>query len=355
MDDRELVEWLKDAGLFRIAEDYSVLMQAILSKNLSVAPNRSILIGGDLGSQGRRAPAILMGSYLLAAKRLGLGISLAVQKPKMRNYPADPVMVEALSGLLPKSFIVLALSGKLGSLSRMGKSFRKYVRHNGHRFLSTTGLCELPDSEFRFLMKAIDTDYPEMRERGDRIKRALDSASTLRVVTDAGTNLRIGVKGMVSISNDGIYGEMGGNIPAGEVYIPPRKNEVEGVLVIDASGKLMNSTQVIRQPIRVEISEGRAKKVSGGDEARMLLETFREAESKAKYPWGIRRVGEFGIGINPRAKIVGPTIINEKTLGTAHVAFGSNSWFGGTVFAITHLDHVFKNPRIWADGRRLEV
>ena len=87
----------------------------------------------------------------------------------------------------------------------------------------------------------------------------------------------------------------------------------------------------------------------------MLEQTLLNAEKRAKHPWGIRRIGELGIGINEKARICGPTIINEKTLGTAHIALGSNAWFGGNIYAIVHLDQVFKDPKIWVDGQRIRV
>ena len=79
------------------------------------------------------------------------------------------------------------------------------------------------------------------------------------------------------------------------------------------------------------------------------------SDLKAKYPWGIKRVGELGIGINTGAAIVGPTIINEKALGTAHIGVGSNHWFGGSIYAITHIDQVFREPKIYVDNERIKV
>ena len=95
--------------------------------------------------------------------------------------------------------------------------------------------------------------------------------------------------------------------------------------------------------------------IKGGREADMLRESLEWAERTAKHDWGIRRLCELGIGLNPAARISGSMIIDEKVLKTAHVALGSNNWFGGTVYAAIHLDQVFKKPRITVDGRFLEV
>ena len=79
------------------------------------------------------------------------------------------------------------------------------------------------------------------------------------------------------------------------------------------------------------------------------------AATQAKNPGSVRRICEFGIGLNPKAKIIGATIVDEKMLGSAHIGIGSNYWFGGTIFAIIHLDQVFKNPKVYCDGKLIEV
>jgi hypothetical protein len=355
MDERSFITWLKDNHLFRAVHDNSLFFKKILSENLGVKKNSFLLIAGDLGEARARVPAMMMGCYLLAAKRLGYQYILVFQKPKKRGMSACRELISAMSHLPPKGYLTLSLSGKLGSMKSLGKSFRKYIRHNDHRFLSTTGLAELPTFMFSKLVRTMTVDYAAMERKGEKLKRMLDAAKMVRIITDAGTNLKISVDGCTAIANTGVYPNFGGNIPGGEVYIPPKKNQVEGTLIIDGSAKIQNGTLLIKDPIRVRIKEGRIVSIEGKKEARALKETLAEAEKRAKYPWGIRRVGELGIGLNPNAGMIGPTIINEKTLGTAHIAFGSNAWFGGSIYAITHLDQVFLNPKIWVDGKRVIV
>ena len=87
----------------------------------------------------------------------------------------------------------------------------------------------------------------------------------------------------------------------------------------------------------------------------MLKKSIKIAEEKSKYPISIRRIAELGIGINPKAEIIGPTIVNEKKLGTCHIAQGSNAWFGGSHYSIIHWDHVIKNPRIYIDDELVKI
>ena len=125
--------------------------------------------------------------------------------------------------------------------------------------------------------------------------------------------------------------------------------------MIDGSSANRYGTQLIKDPITLTIEEGEIVKIEGGEEAKKLQETLDWAYKKAKHPWGVKRIAELGIGINPNAKIIGATIIDEKKLGTAHIGIGSNHWFGGTIYAILHLDQVFRNPKIYIDNKLLKI
>ena len=67
----------------------------------------------------------------------------------------------------------------------------------------------------------------------------------------------------------------------------------------------------------------------------------------------VYNIAEFGIGLNPRAKISGVTLEDEKALDTAHIALGDNRSFGGRVAAPCHLDGIFLNPSIFVDEKRI--
>ncbi|MFQ5800487.1 MAG: aminopeptidase, partial [Candidatus Hydrothermarchaeales archaeon] len=62
-------------------------------------------------------------------------------------------------------------------------------------------------------------------------------------------------------------------------------------------------------------------------------------------------VAEIGIGVNPKARLTGNVLEDEKVLGTAHVAFGNNVNFGGKINAKVHIDGIIKEPTISVDGK----
>ena len=104
-----------------------------------------------------------------------------------------------------------------------------------------------------------------------------------------------------------------------------------------------------------EANHSETPEAKGHEEAKQLEATLKWAASVAKNPGNVRRICELGIGLNPNAHIIGAMIVDDKTLGTAHIGIGSNYWFGGNIYAIIHLDQVFKNPTVYLDGKILKI
>ena len=351
----EFVDWLRDNNLGPVIRRYYQHFKPVLMNCLDIKANERLIIIGDLGSQGRRIPALMMGCYLLAAKELGIKFDVTVQQPKNKNEAADEYVIERLLNSGEGNVIALCTSGKVGSMSAIGKSFRRFIKDHNHRFVSTPSLWYLESFKFPYIVRALGVDYAKMKKKGEMLKEMFDSAKEIHVTTRKGTDLRYGIEGMNSISNVGLYHKpgSGGNIPAGEVYTPCSGKNVNGKVVIDGSVRTRDRTILINKPVTLHIKEGEITKIEGDEAGKALEESLVWASNNAKYPWGIRRVAELGIGINHGAKLVGPTIINEKALGTAHIGIGSNAWFGGTIYAINHYDQVFTEPIIRVDGKLL--
>lgn len=357
MNADDFLKWLEVKNYLSIAKNNSIYFKKILTKCLDVKKDEDLLIIGDEGLDDNPMAPIIAGSYYFAAKDMNINTKLIIQKPKLKGDVADPEVVETFENMNRKKVIALALSYKLGKLKDLGQSFRSYAFENYHRFVSSPSLGKLSINQLPHFIKAINVDYDTMKAKGEKVKAIMDHGKDLNVTTEAGTDLYMSIDRKESINNCGDYCKprTGGNVPAGEVYTAPRWKNVEGKVVIDGSSSYRYGTQLIKDPITLTIEKDEVVNIKGGKEAENLQKTIDWAQEKAKHPWGIRRVGEFGVGINPNASIIGTTIIDEKSLGTSHVAIGSNYWFGGTIYAIIHLDQVFKDPKIEIDGELLKV
>ena len=350
------VEWLKQNKIIPIAQQHVECYKKILVNCLRLT-NQKVLILGDYGFEGKRISPIISSAYYLAARDLGMDANLIFEHPKTKGEVAELEIITALEGLGEGNAVIMNMTNRMGSLRGISKSFRAFAREREHRFISTSSL-ELPTSYLKYFIASTDIDYIALQETGQRIKEALDDGNEVHCTTEAGTDLYYDIKGHEAVSADGRYGGpgMGGNLPSGEVYVPCRGKRVNGRIVIDGSTRNRFSTIVIgKNPITLDIEDGKVVNIEGGEEAKLLEASYEWAEKRAKYPWGIRRVGEFGIGINPKAELIGSMVLDEKVIGTAHIATGSNYWFGGSIYAIIHLDQVFKNPKIFIDDNEITV
>ena len=356
MHSKKILDWLQKNNFIDIVKKNSSCFKKILLECPKVK-NEEILIIGDLGAEGREIPGLFAGNYYFAAKELGLKTNFVLQTPKKKGELAEKDVAISLENLEDENVVVFCLSNALGKLENIGKSYRKYAKKRNFKFLSAGGLGGIDTKFFPKVVNAVNIDYEALKIKAAKIKNLLDIGKELNIKTEAGTNLHIGIKGMKAAVNDGEFHlpGKGGNIPCGEVYIPPENSNVEGVVVIDGSSRNREGTVLIKKPIIIKIEDGTVVEIKGGKEAKLLEKSLEWAHSKAKIKENVKKLGEFGIGINPNAEIIGSTMVDEKSLGTAHVAIGSNSWFGGNIYTIIHLDQVFKNPDIFIDGKKLDL
>ncbi|MFH1589731.1 MAG: aminopeptidase [archaeon] len=346
-----MIDWQRFKGQIDLG-----VFKNIFTNSLAVGDEK-VMIVGDYGYQNRVLSPILTNAYALAARELGLNYSVLLQNAKARGEFADEVMIMSLKRLSPRSVIVMNVSNRIGKLSSLGKSFRRFCNDKKHKFITSSSLGSLSNDSLKTVLKTLDVDYKLMQTRGERIKKALDSAREVNIKTKIGTDITMNISGVKSIANDGNYSATGagGNMPAGEVYLHPVGNKVEGTFYIDGSMRLKDKTLLVRNPVRVDVEKGAITNISSHYEGKLLKETLEWAHRRAKNPESIRRIAELGIGINPGAKIIGATIIDEKTIGTVHIANGSNAWFGGELRSIIHLDHVLRNAIVKVDGRLLRI
>ncbi|MBI4439441.1 aminopeptidase [Candidatus Woesearchaeota archaeon] len=353
----EVRRFLERHNLIDMAKS-SVKVSERVFKECVVPKRERILIIGDVGASNRRISPALATSFYLAAKNLKLNADLFLQTPVISGQKANEAVVGAMDKLDENSIILMFLSSRLGEMGNLGNSFRSFVKSRNHRFMSAPSLGCLETSRYADLIKAIDVDYDDIRKRGQKLKETFDSGSEVHVTTKAGTDFTMSIDGVNAISNTAEYFSpgSGGNMPCGEVYMHPKgKENVSGKVVVDVSLCYREGTRLLKRPVTLFLENGELVKMSGSPEGLYLRDTITWAESRSKNPENVKKVCELGIGINKQAKCFGATILDEKSFGTAHIAFGSNFWFGGPIYALTHFDQVFRSPKIEVDGKVVKV
>ncbi|RLI30497.1 MAG: hypothetical protein DRO46_00250 [Candidatus Hecatellales archaeon] len=180
----------------------------------------------------------------------------------------------------------------------------------------------------------------EVRRLCHYYRQALEGGDQVTIRAEDGTNLTFNIKGRPILVDDGYLseediarGDVGLNIPSGEVFVAPLEETAEGVIkfgrvAIPSFGKIRGLKLVFR--------EGRVAEYEA-QEGVEVFSRFLEANTGDK-----DRIAELGIGCNPGAEYTGGSIIvDEKIYGTIHIAIGSNTGaYHGKNKASSHLDMI---------------
>ncbi len=306
-----------------------------------------------------------------AALAAGARPTLVVQPVKGQMDDAEEAVIAAFEA---QPDILLSISAeKLGKdpggiatpYEWDGVSY-DHVFHYQLRGAKTLRAFWSPSITRAMFAKTVPIDYAELRSRCRRLKAVLDGAASVRVTNPNGSDIRVGLAGRSAKSDDGDYAEpgRGGNLPAGEVFVSPALGTAEGMIVFDGSIADTEGDILIREPIRCRVSGGFVTSVEGGDEAarlraaleagaegarRMAREGRLAAGKAAEYERNARGIGELGIGLNPKAEVVGNMLEDEKAFRTCHFAIGSN--YDEDAPALIHLDGLVSRPTIVVTGR----
>ncbi len=187
---------------------------------------------------------------------------------------------------------------------------------------------------------ALTADYLEIQKTTRRLERRLRGAKTVHLATAAGTDVTFEVTRRDWVAEDtGVCHRKGGTttLPAGEIFVAPVEGTADGRLVVDV---LFHTP--VREPVSVVVKEGHAAKVVGAPEA--IHEMNRGGKDG-------RNFGKFGIGLNPKARITGNVLEDEKVLGAVHIVFGDNAAYGGAVRCGVRVDAILTGASVDVDGK----
>jgi leucyl aminopeptidase (aminopeptidase T) len=287
-----------------------------------VEPNESLLIVTDSETDSAIASTIMAASARLGVEAVTVTMSA---KALTGNEPSAPVVAPMLS----LDVIICPTNETLFHTNARTAACRR-----GARFISMAGATmQVLASD------AMLADFAKGKVLR-RLVQMLPRAKRIRVTSAAGTDLTLCVLGRRGRRITGMRRRRGDatGVPDIEAYIAPLEHSTKGKLVIDGSTCV---TGLVRQPIKIDVKQGIARTITGGSEARRLLRTLRKAGGSVA-----SSIAEFGIGLNPLARIRGAITEDEAVLGTAHWALGDNQRFGGRNSAPTHVDMVLRRPRI---------
>lgn len=197
---------------------------------------------------------------------------------------------------------------------------------------------------------------PKVKKICEYYKKVLENADEVVITAKDGTDLTFSIKGRPVLVDDGKIdeddikrGDVGLNIPSGEVFVAPIEDSAEGYIKFDFTtihgfGKVSD--------LEVEFKNG--KIIWFDSPQKKIFKKFLDSNVGEK-----DRIAELGIGANPAAEYIGETIVDEKIFGSIHIAIGSNTGsYHGKNKASSHLDIIKlmgKGSRMFVDGKAVMI
>ena len=205
-----------------------------------------------------------------------------------------------------------------------------------------------------FSRGGMSADFTDVKRRIGNLQPHLRRRRILNVKSEQGTDVTFEVNWREwKLDDNGICNrpKMLTNLPAGKAFIMPREGTMNGKVVIDGSWE----SNLVDEPVTLTIENGLVVDVTGGTIAAAIRQEFGEAAGRlrVKDRENVWTVAEFGIGMNPQARLSGNVLEDEKRLGTCYFAVGDNTALGGTSSVGIHIPGVLKEPSLWFDDTQV--
>ncbi|MEM2924132.1 MAG: aminopeptidase [Methanocellales archaeon] len=304
-----------------------------LKNCLRVKPGESVLVVTDVKkfSLGR--------AFFEAALELNCEAMLMLMKPRSRSGEEPPpaiaqAMKNASVVIAPTTYSITHTQARKEACAAGARIATIPIQTNNRKLLREM-----------FTTGGITADYSEIEARAKKLIQKLNQGSVVRIESELGTDVTFELSGRKWQLDIGICIEPGSfiNLPSGEVFIAPANSN--GKVVIDGS---FGDIGILKSPLEFHIRNNYVVEIRGRNAAQLM----RKLNAIGKEA---RNLAELGIGLNPKAKLLGIVLEDEKVAGTAHIAIGDNSTFGGTVKAGIHWDGIIKSPKIYLDGEELKL
>ena len=210
----------------------------------------------------------------------------------------------------------------------------------GMRYLS------LPDYSIDVLASpALRADFRALTSFSNRLADLLTAGHEVTLRTELGTDLTCNITGRTANAAPGWCCGPGtlASPPDAETNIAIVEDSSNGTIVVDGSIPCPE-LGLLQAPLRLTVEKGRVVQVEG-----RLADVLNHVFDCLGNP-ATRVIAEFGIGLNPMAKLRGFMLEDEGCLGTAHLGIGSNPTIGGKNDVPFHLDHIVRYVTVDIDG-----
>jgi aminopeptidase len=197
----------------------------------------------------------------------------------------------------------------------------------------------------------MDINFNKLYYFNELLMKKFNGVDKIRIVGKR-TDFEFSVKGRKFLNDCGIVAKekMGYmNLPAGEIFTAPVETSANGHIYFDLPCMYHYGKQV--EGVWFRFKNGKVVEYKIRKGKKNFEDVIKHASGKKT------TIAELGIGTNPKAEPTsGMIIVDEKILGTIHVAIGQNKLYGGVNESTIHWDFfktMGRGSRVEADGKVL--
>lgn len=292
----------------------------------------------------------IINTFITLLKYKDAQIGMATMTPLRFPYEAGfkgfeepPDMVQAA---ILNADVILELTTMWCGLAKA----RFQATEKGAKYLS------MPTIAYPMLIRggSAATDFLKMKPIAFSMRDKFTAADTIRIVTEAGTDITASIKGRQGRCNDCIADEgrrydCPGDLEAGGA---PIEGTANGAVVVDGMVEFSGLGLIMGEPFKIIVKNGKLLEVQGKGEGRRHAQRLMKAIENCNHP-NATNLAEMSWGLNPNAVLSGIELETEAVIGSAHVAFGSNMGYGGDTWAPAHLDCIMKDATVYLDGEAI--
>jgi len=188
-------------------------------------------------------------------------------------------------------------------------------------------------------------DFERLRIDAETVGRAWARATTFRLTSRGGTDLRGSVEDRPGRVLHGMAREPGAYMapPDVEAGTAPVEGTATGVVVVDADLLFMGEGP-LDEPVVLYVDHGQLTGIEGAARGRLVSMLERCHDDR------MSNIAEVSVAFNPAGTVCSVPMETESSRGSAHIALGNSIAYGGRVDAIAHLDCVMRDAALELDG-----
>jgi 2,5-dihydroxypyridine 5,6-dioxygenase len=317
-------------------------------KLCNVREGETVLVYGDVLTPPHR-----MAVCVAAAQSLGAQpVQMVVSTTAPEVMPFGPRSDKIKEGLVLNSWVAADIV--IDMVTASGQGFSQVMEEATKAGTRVLRVME-PDDCLKRLMPT-----PELRARSLAGGKVMEAGHTLRVTSEAGTDLILDKAGRPAMVQYGMADVAGrwDHWPSGTVSCAPLEDKVEGVLRVNVGDILLPLGRYASEPITIEVRDGRIVDIRGDSlDVFLLRDWFASWKDPNAYVishagWGTLK-NTLWHRMDLKWAELGGLADAEFRWGKVTIAFGSNMGHGfqGRNDSRAHIDICCLNCNLYVDDQ----